>query len=77
MKCPECVDSGLRSIIRRLKASVSDGDLDKFYDEDGDLHRHDKSHLLELWKCSNGHQWETKQFSRCDCGWSARQNYDI
>lgn len=57
MKCPECVEQGLKS---RMYVGYSTRTLmsaHPFYDEDGNYHHGDPNKTTTNYSCSNGHQW--------------------
>lgn len=74
MKCPQCTELGLRSVVRWSDTASMEvrRSNDRFYDEDGKLHHHtDAWHVLYF--CTQGHRWEARERTKCSsCDWAAR-----
>lgn len=71
MKCPVCEPAGERSTVHPPQYSTTTAMAygGPFYDEDGNLHRHDPNvRSSEPWYCSLGHQWHPakKPCPSCD-----------
>lgn len=45
-------------------------------DDQGNFHYHDRNYVIQEWKCSNGHEFQSAGFNHCWCGWNS-QNPDI
>ncbi len=72
MKCPTCVELGLRSRVTPGAGQRTLMYCPPFYDEDGVLHSHDANTTTTPYSCSNGHQWvETSKPSCRACDWPA------
>ena len=70
-KCPECVSAEIRSKVRRPEVIFSHDVYhipNKFYDEDGKWHDHDR-HKSEQYKCDNGHAFHVTTNTKCWCGY--------
>ena len=58
MKCPFCVEAGLRSTIHTSGyGAVTLMGHHTFYDEDGKYHSHDPNWRSQSYSCSNLHVW--------------------
>ena len=58
MKCPICVESGLKSEVYPTGETVTLMSFQPWYDEDGDYHSHDGNRRRSNYSCSKGHYWE-------------------
>lgn len=65
MKCPECVQAGLRSRVYIGPSSTTCMGTSAFYDENGVLHIHDPNTTATSYRCSNGHGWFEKSRRSC------------
>lgn len=65
MKCPECVEAGLRSTVRDQGGMVTLVGYHPYYDEDGLYHSHDPNTRTTIFVCSNKHSWIVKSKSPC------------
>lgn len=77
MKCPECVDLGLKSQVYTGLATTTWMHFPPFYDEKGKLHHHDKNHVTTSYTCSNGHKWRSSGMKPCWCGWPDNEKRSI
>jgi hypothetical protein len=73
MKCPECVRTGLKSIVHVddwcLTFDTAFGQT--YYDEEGRHHVHDSNLAPHGFRCSNGHKgsiWPSSRCPNCDYG---------
>ena len=67
LKCPECVELGLRSTVTVGVGMTTLMNTHQFYDEDGKYHFHDPNHSSTSYTCSQGHEWSTSHVSKCWC----------
>jgi hypothetical protein len=66
MKCPECEQLGLQSILWMAGAGVkTDLAPESFCDENGQYHFHDPNQMGESAICSNGHQMMIRHGNEC------------
>lgn len=66
MKCPFCVEQGLRSkIYPRGGGFVTLMGTRSFYDEDGNGHDHDPNWRTSSYRCSNLHNWSRSSRGGC------------
>ncbi len=73
MKCPECVEEGIKSRVMPGSGSVTLAYYQPFYDEDGIYHNHDGNTTFIPYTCSNGHSWEESSRGSCpNCGWTCK-----
>lgn len=70
MKCAECEKSGLESRVQDHGGFRTLLGHTPFYDESGAWHSHDPNSFDGFFTCSNGHQWRTKIYNTCWCGWT-------
>jgi len=70
MKCPVCVNEGLKSKVYPHFGFVAAAYYPPFYDEEGRLHNHDANVSATDYECSHGHQWTETTRGSCWCGWS-------
>lgn len=69
MICVECKNQNVKS-----KVFIADVIYDlqiaqeRFFDEEGVWHCHDKNPTKTHYTCSNGHSWVTQKFAVCWCG---------
>ena len=70
MKCPECVEVGKRSVVRKgLLTTTTLGGNFEHWDEDGKPHVHDPNTLRNRYSCSRGHEWAVRKKKPCPtCG---------
>ena len=74
MKCPECVEQGLKSKVFGGTGYVTCLAYKPYYDEDGVFHSHDPNQHTQRMSCSNGHGWtETSQMSCPNCDWGKQK----
>ena len=67
MKCPQCVELGLKSTISVGVSMTTCMYFSPFYDEEGRYHNHDKNTTTTQMKCSNGHEWAESTQPKCWC----------
>lgn len=67
MKCPACVEAGLKSRFSEHAAPKKEGVLDRFFDEDGARHVHDLTIYTFVYACTHGHAYQQQFRSRCPC----------
>lgn len=67
MKCPTCVNQNKTSKIFLSKPQLQkpDGDIEHYYDEDGNYHIHDETMVVQTYSCTNNHSWSVKSFHKC------------
>jgi hypothetical protein len=77
MKCPKCVELGLKSRLNGdgFGLSTDMGAL-RYWDEEGRHHTHDpNSHSTHYW-CSNGHNISIYRKDSCEC-WGCEYKGEI
>ena len=57
MKCPVCVEKGLKSCVYEGGTQTTLMCGQSYYDEDGNYHYNDPNTLTTSYSCSNGHRW--------------------
>lgn len=70
--CKECQCLKQKSVVY-LKVNTVGRPRYVYYDEDGDKHIHDESHVFQLYTCSKGHHWEKTSYGKCineRCVWN-------
>lgn len=67
--CPQCKTQGQTSRVYIGSAISTLAYSQPFYDESGKWHNHDPNIVKYSYSCSNGHKWESKESSKCWCGW--------
>jgi len=71
MKCPVCIEKGLKSTVSiGISMSTCMG-FSQYYDEEGNLHVHDPNRMTTSYNCSKGHRWSNSRIgscSNCDYG---------
>lgn len=65
MKCPVCVEQGLRSTVTPGRCFQTLMAHQSYYDKDGNYHFHDPNEIRTSYSCSNGHKWKTIKHVRC------------
>lgn len=76
MRCPECVEQGLRSRVYGGNDGVTLLGFNPYYDEDGNYHSHDPNKYSTSYHCSNGHRWQVSRVSLCpavDCDYGKEE----
>jgi hypothetical protein len=68
MKCPLCVEQGLRSTVRSLGATVTLLGHRPWWDEDGVYHSHDPNRHTMEFCCSKEHIWRSVSHLPCPAG---------
>lgn len=67
MYCKECGSFCERIETRStLRGTFIEEDINGCY------HHHDENHVLETWKCKNGHTFYCEGENHCWCGWSSK-----
>lgn len=69
MRCPKCVEAGLKSRVFVGAVEMTTMWCQPFYDEDGKYHHHDSGTRSQRYSCSNGHHWCEQSRPSCWCGW--------
>ncbi len=70
MKCPQCVEQGIKSRVMPGSGEVTLAYYSPFYDEEGTYHNHDANVTTTQYTCSNGHSWVCKSTGSCsNCDW--------
>lgn len=72
MKCKECENTGLSSVVYEGLSSCTAAYYEPFYDEGGNRHNHDANERTTNYSCSNGHKWTIKSVKGCWCGWKSQ-----
>lgn len=74
MRCPVCVEEGVRSklFFRGASSTLLAGRDEVFFDGDGKLHKHDVNEKTVTFKCSNQHYVEVKGYAHLCCATRAR-----
>lgn len=70
MRCPECIEGGVKSRVFTNGSSTTLMGHSPYYDEDGRYHNHDPNIRQSSYRCSNGHAWSQEDTHTCWCGWS-------
>jgi hypothetical protein len=65
MKCHYCVLEGKRSTLRSHGGSSTLMTPQRYWDEDGLLHVHDRNKTTTTYECSNGHLYNEKTSQGC------------
>ncbi len=65
MKCPTCVNEGLRSKVYLQGGTVTCMGWISHYDEDGLHHSHDPNWHSQNYTCSQGHNWISSYLANC------------
>jgi len=65
MKCPTCVDEGLKSQVTPTGTYTTLMAFNRYYDEDGTWHSHDPNEHTTRYHCSVGHSWEWARLAAC------------
>lgn len=74
MKCKECVDAGLESILEVKQGWMSHAMCGlNYFDKEGREHIHDPNHPWRVLVCSNGHEFVETRKNTCWCGWPNAQ----
>lgn len=74
MKCPTCVEQGLRSTVTEGPSLTTAMAYQPFYDEEGRYHVHDMNRQTTEYECSNGHAWSVTGIRPCWCGWPEKKD---
>jgi hypothetical protein len=79
MKCPKCVELGMKSCV--YGGDVGESTLmycAPYYDEDGKYHNHDMNSTTYRLHCSNGHRWVETVRGQCpSCDWGHDREPEI
>ena len=65
MRCQTCVDEGAVSIVYDGGGSITLMWVSTFFDGEGQRHSHDPNAHTCSYRCSRGHSWTIKRYSRC------------
>lgn len=65
MKCPVCVEKGLKSSVYPGFGSCTAMYCAPYYDEDGKYHHHDMNTSTFSYSCSRGHTWTISSSGKC------------
>ena len=78
MKCPICVEKGIRSKVFAGMVKSTLKSCPSYYDEDGEYHNHDSNSRTYGYECSNDHKWkEIIHGHSCNCGWNDPPKVEI
>ena len=55
MKCPKCVEEGKKSTVTSKGSQSTLMAYTTTYDEEGNVHHHDRNRVSSYFECSNGH----------------------
>ena len=79
MKCPECVEAGIKSRVYPRGGAVTAMIIDTYYDEEGKYHCHDPNHRSGNYDCNQGHSFVRITRNVCPtCGdWDSDIRKDI
>jgi hypothetical protein len=67
MRCPACVQAEQLSRLNEHHRPKTEGTVDRFYDEYGIQHIHDRAVYETIWTCTSGHAYQQRFRSRCPC----------
>jgi hypothetical protein len=73
--CEECLKAGLKSRVYVLGCMKTAMYCRPYYDEEGNFHHHDSNVVTEMFKCSNGHEWQKRSGGSCWCGWKWKGSF--
>lgn len=65
MKCPVCVEKGLKSSVYPGMMTSTAMYCPPYYDEDGNYHSHDGNTHTTNYSCSQGHTWAESSKGTC------------
>ena len=65
MKCPVCIEKGLKSSVYPGFGSCTAMYCAPYYDEDGKYHNHDMNTSTYSYSCSQGHKWTVSSNEKC------------
>ena len=65
MKCPECVEKGLKSMVTIKSMYCTDSYYLPFFDQDGIYHIHDNNDIINDYYCSNNHNFKINYKEKC------------
>lgn len=68
MKCPVCVENGLKSEVYPQGTITTLMSFQPWYDENGVYHSHDGNKRRASYSCSKGHHWEKEYYKPCPVG---------
>ena len=66
MKCPVCIEKGLKSCVYVGATTTTLMYAQPYYDEDGNYHYNDPNTIYTSYHCSRGHKWNVSQFQGKD-----------
>jgi hypothetical protein len=73
MICPECQETGRKSIVYVGSSASKTAYYYPFYDEKNVYHHHDGNTVTTLYTCSNGHEFQETTIRKCPgCDWPGR-----
>lgn len=74
MKCPTCVQTGLKSSVQEEDSGVMTAMYcPSFFDEDGEEHWHNSNTMTMTYRCTQGHTFNETLSYRCWCGWPEKK----
>lgn len=74
MKCPVCVEQGLKSKLYGGGGSRTLMSWQPYHDEDGTYHNHDPNRGTYHYECSNGHALQMNVLDKCPgCDYGMRE----
>jgi len=62
MKCPKCVEKGLKSCVYVGTTHTTLMYASPYYDEEGNYHYNDPNTRYTEYSCSNGHKWVVSKY---------------
>lgn len=65
MKCPVCIEKGLKSSVYPGGGSCTAMYCAPYYDKDGKYHNHDMNTSTFGYSCSRGHRWSVSSNGSC------------
>jgi hypothetical protein len=69
MICKLCADGGKTSKVFPIGSMTTLMSCMPYYDENGEIHHHDRNIITTSYRCSNGHMWEENSKKECPtCG---------
>lgn len=75
MKCPVCIEKGLKSNVYPGCSFSTAMWCAPYYDEDGKYHNHDMNTHSTSYSCSQGHRWTQRNASKCpSCDFESGDN---
>lgn len=72
--CPTCKAIGLKSqLVSIFNGYATLGHSNDYIDENGQTHWHNPNFSINVYRCSNGHEFKHVKHNNCSvygCGWS-------